>query len=119
MLRLNPKPSNSEIPISIVKRDNPEVPDISRRGSMSTHYGPGDSWPRHQKQWWNEALAEAHAAGWTLNYIDAPHTFGVVSCPSEDDDTRHSFMVDKTARGGETKSKEARNSRQRGGCDDR
>lgn len=75
---------------------------------MSTHYGPGDSWPRHQKQWWNEALAEAHAAGWTLNYIDAPHTFGVVSCPSEDDDTRHSFMVDKTARGGETKSKEAR-----------
>jgi hypothetical protein len=75
---------------------------------MSTHYGPGDSWPRHQKQWWNEALAEAHAAGWTLTYIDAPHTFGVVSCPSEDGDTRHSFMVDKTARGGETKSREAR-----------
>jgi multidrug resistance efflux pump len=75
---------------------------------MSTQYGPDDSWPRHQKQWWNEALAEAHAVGWTLNYIDAPHTFGVVSCPSEDDDTRHSFMVDKTARGGETKSKEAR-----------
>jgi hypothetical protein len=75
---------------------------------MSTHYGPADSWPRHQKPWWSEALAEAHAAGWTLNYIDAPHTFGVVSCPSEDDDTRHSFMIDKTARGGETKSKEAR-----------
>jgi len=75
---------------------------------MSTHYGPGDSWPRHQKPWWNEALAEAHAVGWTLDYIGAPHTFGVVSCPSEDDDTRHSFLVDKTARGGETKSKEAR-----------
>ena len=75
---------------------------------MSTHYGPDDTWPRHQKPWWNEALAEARAAGWTLNHIDAPHRFGVVSCPSEDDGTRHSFMVDKTARGGETKSKEAR-----------
>ena len=75
---------------------------------MSTHYGPDERWPRHQKSWWNEVLAEAHAAGWTLNYIDAPHKFGVVSCPSKDDGTRHSFMVDKTARGGETKSKEAR-----------
>jgi signal transduction histidine kinase len=74
---------------------------------MSTQYGPGDSWPRHQKQWWNEALAATRAAGWTLNYIEAPHRFGTVSCPSKDDDSRHSFMVDKTARGGETKSKEA------------
>jgi hypothetical protein len=75
---------------------------------VSAHYGPDESWPRHQKSWWNEALEEARAAGWTLNYIDAPHKFGVVFCPSEDDGARHSFMVDKTARGGETKSKEAR-----------
>jgi hypothetical protein len=75
---------------------------------MSALFGPNDSWPRHQKPWWNEALAEARAVGWTLNYIDAPHRFGIVSCPSRDEGTRHSFMVDKTARGGETKSKEAR-----------
>jgi hypothetical protein len=93
---------------SIVKPNSSEFPDSSGRGSMSTHYGSGDSWPRHQKPWWNEALAEAQVAGWTLDYVDAPHTFGIVFCPSMDDGVRHSFMVDKTARGGETKSKEAR-----------
>jgi hypothetical protein len=70
--------------------------------------GPGETWPSHQKPYWNEALAEARAAQWTLNYIDAPHRFGVVSCPGGSDGSRHSFMVDKTAGGGETKSREAR-----------
>ena len=43
------------------------------------------------------------AAGWTLTYIDAPHRFGVVHCPAR----QHSFQIDKTARGSETKAKEA------------
>jgi hypothetical protein len=90
-----------------------ERPASGRRGPRGPR-GAGEAsspwagWPRHQKQWWNEALGEARAAGWTLNHIDAPHRFGIASCPGEDDDARHSFMIDKTARGGETKSKEAR-----------
>lgn len=76
--------------------------------AMTRRYGPNDTWPRHQKSYWNEALDEARAAEWTLNYVDAPHRFGVVSCPGGSDGNRHSFKVDKTAVGGETKSKEAR-----------
>jgi hypothetical protein len=53
--------------------------------------------------YWNKALNEAREARWTLTYIDAPHTFGSVSCPAGE----HTFSVDKTAKGGETKSKEA------------
>ena len=64
---------------SIVKPNNSEFPDLGGRGSMSRRYGPGDTWPRHQKPWWNEALAEAQAAGWDADYIDAPHKFGVFS----------------------------------------
>lgn len=75
---------------------------------MSTRYGSDETWPRHQKSWWSEALADARAAGWTLHYIDAPHRFGIVSCPCSDENDRHQFAVDKTARGGETISKEAR-----------
>lgn len=75
---------------------------------MSTRYGRDETWPRHQKSWWNEALGDARAAGWTLDHIDAPHRFGTVSCPSEDEDDQHHFMVDKTARNGETFSVEAR-----------
>ena len=71
-------------------------------------YAPDETWPRHQKPYWNEVLRDARAAGWTLNYIDAPHRFGEVSCPGGEDGNRHSFMVDKTARGGETISREAR-----------
>lgn len=61
-----------------------------------------------RKPFWNEALDEARSAGWTLVYVNAPHKFGVVSCPGGEDSIRHSFMVDKTAVGGETKSREAR-----------
>jgi hypothetical protein len=57
----------------------------------------------HQKAFWNQALAEARQAGWTLTYINAPHRFGIVSCPKG----QHTFDVDKTAGGGETKSKQA------------
>lgn len=74
---------------------------------MSRKYGPNDTWPRHQKRYWNEALDAARAAEWTLNYVDAPHRFGVVLCPGGNDGNRHSFKVDKTAVGGETKSREA------------
>jgi hypothetical protein len=66
-------------------------------------YGPGDTWPSHQMPYWNKALGEARGAGWTLTHIDAPHLFGTVSCPAGE----HTFSVDKTAQGGETKSKEA------------
>jgi hypothetical protein len=71
-------------------------------------YIPNETWPRHQKPYWNEVLGDARSAGWTLNYIDAPHRFGEVFCPGGDDGTRHSFMMDKTARGGETISRGAR-----------
>lgn len=67
-------------------------------------YGPGDTWPRHQKAYWHSVLAEARRAGWTLKYLDAPHAFGEVSCPGGD----HVFLVDKTARGGESASVRAR-----------
>jgi len=75
---------------------------------VSAQYGPDETWPRHQKAFWNEALNEARSAGWTLKYVDAPHRFGIVSCPGGEDGTRHTFLVDKTAVGGETKSREAR-----------
>ena len=74
----------------------------------AVHYGPGETWPQHQKSYWNDALAEARAAGWTLTYLNAPHRFGIVSCPGGDDGNVHSFEVDKTARGGEWFSKLAR-----------
>jgi hypothetical protein len=61
-------------------------------------YGPDETWPTHQKPYWNKILAVACQAGWTLNYIDAPHRFGVASCPAGE----HTFSVDKTASGGET-----------------
>jgi hypothetical protein len=66
-------------------------------------FGPDDTWPSHQKPHWNKPLGEARRAGWTLTFIDAPHRFGVVSCPGGE----HTFDVDQTATGGETKSKEA------------
>jgi hypothetical protein len=66
-------------------------------------YGPDDTWPSHEKKHWHEPLAAARRADWTLVYINAPHRFGVVYCPAKE----HSFMVDKTAKGSETKAKEA------------
>jgi hypothetical protein len=66
-------------------------------------YGPDDTWPSHEKKHWHEPLATARQAGWTLVYINAPHRFGVVYCSARE----HSFTVDKTARGSETKAKEA------------
>jgi hypothetical protein len=76
--------------------------------TLSAQYGPDETWPRHQKPFWNEALDDARSTGWTLKYVDASHRFGEVFCPGGEDGTRHSFMVDKTAVGGETKSREAR-----------
>lgn len=71
---------------------------------MVARYGPDNTWPRHQKPYWKRVMAEARLAGWTLEYLDAPHAFGTVSCPSGE----HTFMVDKTARGGESASVLAR-----------
>lgn len=66
-------------------------------------YGPEETWPRHQKPFWNAALAQARQTGWTLVYLDAPHHFGTVICPGG----ACTFEVDKTARGGEFHAKEA------------
>jgi hypothetical protein len=67
-----------------------------------TVFGPTDTWPTHQKPYWNKALKQAHDAGWSLKYLDAPHRFGIVSCPAGE----HVFDVDKTARGAETRANE-------------
>jgi hypothetical protein len=77
-------------------------------GLVSEHFGfgPDETWPQHQEKFWNTALAEARRAGWTLTYYPSGHSFGVVTCPGG----QHTFRVDKTARGGETKSIEARKS---------
>lgn len=111
--------SNRAIPPSLGARGR--IKDLARQGhqrrvppkglspAMSkTQYGPDATWPRHQMPYWNEALDEARAAAWTLHYLDAPHRFGDVFCPGGDDGMRHSFRVDKTARGGESMSREAR-----------
>lgn len=63
-------------------------------------YGPGETWPEHQRPYWNVALKQARAAGWT--FTTGGHWFGVASCPAGE----HTFGVDKTAKGGETKALE-------------
>jgi hypothetical protein len=65
-----------------------------------TVYGPGMTWPGHQKPHWRRALRQAREAGWTLKHLGAPHRFGVVVCPAGE----HTFDVDSTARGAETKA---------------
>jgi len=66
----------------------------------ATEYGPNDTWPTHQKPYWNDALKAAREAGWRLT--TGGHTFGKLSCPTGE----HTLSVDRTARGGETKAKE-------------
>ncbi|HJQ02730.1 MAG TPA: hypothetical protein VJ851_14105 [Jatrophihabitans sp.] len=63
-------------------------------------FGPDAMWPSHQKPYWNDALKLARDAGWS--FTTGGHWFGVVSCPAGE----HTFVVDKTARGGETKALE-------------
>jgi|SRR5215475_3330475 len=67
-----------------------------------TVYGPSMTWPGHQKPHWRRALRQAREAGWTLKHLGAPHRFGVVVCPAGE----HTFDVDCTARGSETKALE-------------
>lgn len=66
-------------------------------------YGPDVLWPEHQDKFWKKALAKARRAGWTLTYMNAPHRFGVVSCPAG----QHTFDVGKTPRGSERRAREA------------
>jgi hypothetical protein len=75
---------------------------------MARTYGPADTWPKHQFLFWNKALSVAQSAGWSLRYVDAPHKFGNAYCPGGADGFPCSFMIDKTANGGETFSVEAR-----------
>lgn len=70
---------------------------------MLTVYPPDEQWPDHAKAYWNDVLAQAKAAGWTLEHLDAPHTFGFVRCPAG----QHTFKVDSTARDAETWAKNA------------
>jgi len=67
-----------------------------------TVYAPDMTWPEHQKPHWSRALRQARKAGWTLKHMGAPHRFGVVVCPAGE----HTFDVDSTARGSETKALE-------------
>jgi hypothetical protein len=73
-----------------------------RHGVSVVEYGPDDTWPSHPKPYWKVALKQARSAGWTLRYLGSPHWFGVVVCP----DGEHTFGVDSTARGAETKAAE-------------
>ncbi|WP_182113130.1 hypothetical protein [Actinotalea sp. JY-7876] len=74
---------------------------------MVTAYGTEQRWPSHQKAYWREPLERARAAGWSLHYIDAPHLWGVVTCPGPEGE-QHSFQVDCTASGAEFFAIEAR-----------
>jgi hypothetical protein len=75
-----------------------------RKGIVSAMtYGPDVIWPEHQDKFWREALATARRAGWTLKHLNAPHRFGVVSCPAEE----HTFKVGMTPKSSETHAKEA------------
>jgi hypothetical protein len=71
--------------------------------SLLTLYSPDGQWPKHAKAYWNDVLDQARAAGWTLNYLGASHTFGYVKCPAGE----HTFKVDSTARDAETWAKNA------------
>ncbi len=62
---------------------------------MTRDYGPDETWPTHKKAYWRAPLEQARAAGWTLHYVDAPHTFGTAACPAGE----HTFKIDGTATG--------------------
>lgn len=70
---------------------------------MSVVLGPDKTWPTHKKPHWRAPLNQAWAAGWTLEHIDAPHTFGFIRCPAG----QHVFKIDGTARGSEHFATEA------------
>ncbi|MCW2608436.1 MAG: hypothetical protein JWO60_3129 [Frankiales bacterium] len=70
---------------------------------MSSLYQPSDTWPEHDKPHWRKPMQQAQAAGWRLEYIGAPHTFGHVICPAGE----HKFKIDKTASGSTFWAKEA------------
>lgn len=84
----------------VATRDN--MSRSAKGGWVVARYGPEDTWPKHDKPFWNDALAVAREAGWSLVWLDAPHWWGRVECPTGE----HTGLVDKTARGGETKANE-------------
>jgi hypothetical protein len=66
---------------------------------VNRDFGPDETWPTHSKAHWRMPLQQARRAGWTLHFINAPHTWGVVECPATDTADKHTFKVDSTATG--------------------
>jgi len=62
---------------------------------VSGWFRADETWPEHDKPHWRKPMKQAQAAGWSLEYIDAPHLFGYAWCPGK----QHKFKVDKTATG--------------------
>lgn len=69
-----------------------------------TVYGPDDTWPTHQKPWWKPVLGLARDAGWSYEYLNAPHKAGDLICPASE----HVITVDKTAGGSDFHAGEAK-----------
>lgn len=80
-------------------------------------YGPDEPWPSSGfPSHFRDVMNEAKAAGWSLKHIDAPHRFGVMICPAGEGHPQvHTFEIDRTAVGSETKAIEARK-KVRGKC---
>lgn len=64
-------------------------------------YRSGESWPTTSlPAHWVKPMEQAQAAGWTLYFYDAPHTFAVLGCPADENAAdRHTFKIDHTAKG--------------------
>lgn len=67
-----------------------------------TLYEPDEVWPEHDKPFWQTALKKARTAGWRLEYLGAPHTYGFVKCPAGE----HTAKADCTAKAGESYAKD-------------
>jgi hypothetical protein len=46
-------------------------------------YGPDDTWPEHDDDWWNEVLDAARARGWSLAR-HSDHSWGSLDCPTNE-----------------------------------
>lgn len=71
-------------------------------------YGSRDRWPRHDKQWFRDALGKARRQGWLYKVL-TNHGVGVVYCqdPRQDpDDEPCTFAVYSTGRAGESAARE-------------
>ncbi|MGN9912579.1 hypothetical protein ACTMTJ_34080 [Phytohabitans sp. LJ34] len=76
---------------------------MSKRGHSGEWRSPDDKWPRHNSQWFREALDFARSAGWHFKESGgAAHIFGVVFCRKVDTNDFCSYVVFSTGEGGES-----------------